>query len=156
MSQRNQPMVWVLVADGEHARVVVPAEREGQFATLIAFDLTSAGLQADAAGDDVEQSYEAAQPGHSAEKPQRDPKKRGEKGFAISVANLVNTHALRHEFDQLVLVAPARTLHHLRDALGPQATAMVVDSASKDYASLTDHDLSPHLAQWWLVPPKSA
>ena len=148
----RQPVVWVLVADGERARVVSPAEREGQFATRIAFDPASARLHPDAAGGTVDLRYEAATPGHHAEKPARDPKALGEKGFAASVAQHVNAHALHHDFDQLVLVAPGHTLHHLRDALGPQATAMVVGSVSKDYAGLNDHDLSPHLAQWWLAP----
>lgn len=153
MTQRSQPKVWVLVADGEHARIVVPAERQGQFATRIAFDPASARLHADAAGGVVERRFEAAEPGHHAEKPARDPKVLGEQGFAASVAQHLNAHALRHDFDQLVLVAPGRTLHHLRAALAPQAAAMVVGSASHDYTMLADHDLSPHLAQWWLAPP---
>lgn len=47
-------------------------------------------------------------------------------------------------------MAPGQTVRHLRDALAPQATAMVVGSMSKDYA---DHALSPLLAQWWLARP---
>ncbi len=156
MPQRSQPVVWILVADGQRARVVVPAEREGHFATRIAFDPHSARMRPDAAGAEVELRYEAAEAGHHAEKPARDPKVLGEQGFAASVAQHVNAHALRHDFDQLVLVAPGRALHHLREALGPQAQAKVVGSVSKDYAGLADHELSPHLAQWWLAPPEAA
>ena len=152
MTQQSQPTVWVLVADGEHARVVVPAVREGQFATRIAFDPASARLHADAAGGAVERRYEAAEAGHHAQNPARDPKVLGEQGFAASVAHHINAHALKHDFDQLVLVAPGRTLHHLREALAPQAASKVVGSVTKDYAKLADHDLSPHLAQWWLAP----
>ncbi len=153
MPHRSQPTVWVLVADGAHARVVVPAEREGLFSTLIAFDPTSARLHRDAAAGPVELRYEGATPGHYAEKSARNPKVLGEQGFAASVAEHVNAHALNHNFDQLVLVAPGRTLHHLREALSSQASAMVVGSVSKDFAKLADHDVSPHLAQWWLAPP---
>jgi protein required for attachment to host cells len=149
----RQPVVWVLVADGARARVVVPAERQGQFATRIAFDPASARMAPDAAGGAVDLRYEAAAPGHHAEKPSRDPKSLGEQGFAVSVAHHVNAHALRHDFDQLVLVAPAHTLHHLREALAPQAARLVVGSVTKDYAGLNDHAVSPHLAQWWLAPP---
>ena len=117
MTQRSQPVVWVLVADGEHARVVVPAPRDDQFATSIAFDPASARLHADAAASTVDRRYEAVAPGHHAEKPARDPEVLGEQGFAVSVAQHVSAHALRHDFDQLELVAPARTLHHLREAL---------------------------------------
>lgn len=156
MTQHSQPVVWILVADGERARVVSPAERTGQFATRIAFDPASARLPRDAAAGDVDRRFEAAEPGHHAEKPARDPKVLGEQGFAASVAHHINAHALRHDFEQLVLVAPGRTLHHLREALGPQATAKVVGSMSKDYAALSDHELSPHLAQWWLAPPAVA
>ena len=38
------------------------------------------------------------------------------------------------------------------EALSPQAARLVVGSMSKDYAALADHDLSPHLALWWLAP----
>ena len=156
MTQQGQPKVWVLVADGEHARVVVPMPREGQFATRIAFDPASARLKRDAAACEVEQRYEAAEAGHHAQAPARDPKVLGEQGFAVSVAEHVSAHAQKHDFDQLVLVAPGRTLHHLREALSPQAARLVVGSMSKDYAALADHDLSPHLAQWWLAPPAAA
>jgi protein required for attachment to host cells len=156
MTQHSQPVVWVLVADGERARVVSPAERTGQFATRIAFDAASARLPRDAGAGEVDRRFEAAEPGHHAEKPARDPKALGEQGFAASVAHHINAHALKRDFDQLVLVAPGRTLHHLREALGAQAAAKVVGSMSKDYAALSDHDLSPHLAQWWLAPPAAA
>lgn len=156
MSQQGQPRVWVLVADGERARVVVPTEREGRFATRIAFDAASARLPRDAGAGEVERRFEAAEPGHHAEKPARNPKVLGEQGFAASVAEHVNAHAQKHDFDQLVLVAPGRTLHHLREALSAQAARMVVGSVSKDYAGLADHDLAPHLAQWWLAPPVAA
>ena len=49
----RQPVVWVLVADGARARVVAPAERQGQFATRIAFDPASARMAPDAAGGAV-------------------------------------------------------------------------------------------------------
>jgi protein required for attachment to host cells len=141
MSKRDQPVVWVLVADGARARVVVPAAREGQFATRIAFDHASARLHADAGAGAADRRYEAAESAHHTEE-----------GFAAAVAAHINAHALQHDFDQLVLVAPGRTLHRLRDAIGPQATAMVVGSVAHDYAGLADHELSPHLAQWWLAP----
>jgi protein required for attachment to host cells len=152
MSQRSQPIVWVLVADGEHARVVTPAETEGRFATRIAFDPASARMRPDQGAGEVTKVYEAAEAGHHAQKPARDPKVLGEIGFAASVAQHINAHAQRQDFDQLVLVAPGRTLHHLRDALSTQAMAKVVGSESKDFAKLNDHDLSPHVAKWWLAP----
>ncbi len=48
MPHASQPTVWVLVADGAHARIVVPAEREGLFSTLIAFDPNRCGERRDA------------------------------------------------------------------------------------------------------------
>jgi protein required for attachment to host cells len=152
MSQRCQPIVWILVADGERARVVAPVVAEGRFATRIAFDPHSARLPVDHGAGPVHRAYEEAEAGHHAEKPARDPKVLGEQGFAASVAHHINAHAQRHDFDQLVLVAPGRALHHLREALSTQSAAKVVGSMSKDFTGLNDHDLSPHLAQWWLAP----
>jgi len=42
------------------------------------------------------------------------------------------------------------------EAVGAQATAKVVGSMTKDYAWLSDHELSPHLVKWWLAPPAAA
>lgn len=128
----KQPNVWILLADGEHARVVTPSAKEGQFHTEIKFQ--GAGTIGQHAGSRL------------------DPHAQAKQHFAAGVAAQLDLHAQAHDFDQLVLAAPPRTLHDLREALGNGTSAKVVDSLNKDLVKLNDHDVSDHLAKWWLAP----
>jgi len=61
MATSKQPRVWVLIADGEHARVVTPQESHGHFETVIAFDSASAHLRsADLGTDKPGRTFESA------------------------------------------------------------------------------------------------
>lgn len=154
MTSRKQPKVWVVLADGEHARVVTPTVAEGQFHTVLSFDSLSAHMQtSDMVTDGPGRVFESAGSSRHSISPKTDPHAEAKHKFAAEVARLVNEHEQRKEFDQLVLVAPAHALHDLRAALSSQATAKVVGSLSKDLVKVTDHDLGSHLAEWWLAPP---
>ncbi len=131
MSNPTQPVVWILLADGDNARVVTPSAREGQFHTVESFQ--HAGT--------------TAQHGTSS---RVDPHAQAKQRYAASLAEALDRQA--SSYTQLVLVAPPHTLHDLREALGKQAAAKVVDSLNKDLVKLNDHDVSAHLAKWWLVP----
>ena len=156
MTASKQPRVWVLIADGEHARVVTPLESSGQFATVIAFDSTSAHLRsADLGSDKPGRSFESASITRHSISPRSDPHANAKHHFIHDVAALLDQHDLKHEFDRLVLVAPAHALSDLREALGKSATAKVVGSMPKDLVKVSDHDLTDHLAEWWLAPPAS-
>lgn len=131
MSHATQPVVWILLADGDSARVVTPSAREGQFHTVEAFQ--SAGTSAQHGGSSRVAPHEQAKQRYAA-------------GLAEALDRQVNAYS------QLVLVAPPHTLHDLREALGKQAAAKVVGTLNKDLVKLNDHDVSAHLAKWWLVP----
>ncbi|MCX7381891.1 MAG: host attachment protein [Alphaproteobacteria bacterium] len=131
MSNPSQPVVWVLVADGDSARVVTPSAREGQFHTVESFQHAGTGAHHGAAS-------------------RLDPHAQAKQRYAASIAEALDRQVAA--YTQLVLVAPPHTLHDLREALGKQATAKVVDSLNKDLVKLNDHDVSGHLAKWWLVP----
>ena len=157
MATSKQPRVWVLIADGEHARVVTPKESNGHFETVIAFDSASAHLRsADLGTDKPGRTFESASITRHAIAPRSDPHRNAKHHFIQDVAALVDQHDQKYEFDRLVLVAPAHALSDLREALGKSAAAKVVGSVAKDLVKVNDHDLTAHLADWWLAPPASA
>lgn len=145
MTQGKQPRVWVVVADGEHARVVVPTTAPHQFATHLAFDSVDAHKQSSDLGGERAGRHAAA--------PRSDPHLLAKHRFVVEVAEQINHHAEAHAFDQLVLVAPAHALHDLRAALNKTASAKLVGSETHDLVKVPDHDLPSHLAKWWLAPP---
>ena len=145
MTQGKQPIVWVVIADGEHARVVVPTATPHHFTTHLVYDSVDAHKQSSDLGGERAGRHAAA--------PRSDPHLLAKHRFVVEVAEQINQHANGHVFDQLVLVAPAHALHDLRAALSKTATAKVVGSETHDLVKIPDHALPSHLAKWWLAPP---
>lgn len=134
MNTSKQPKLWVLVADGDHARVVTPQAVEGRFTTVLEFETGDSGAAQHRPGSRL------------------DPHVHAEQVFITDIAHQIDHHDQLHAFDQLVLAAPPRALHDLREALGESVQAKVVGSLHKDLVMLNDHDLSPHLKEFWLAP----
>jgi protein required for attachment to host cells len=132
MSHTRQPKVWVLVADGERARVVTPDVREGQFITALALGV--------------------AEHPHYPPDLRQDPHHLDKLQFGAEVAHRLSEEAEQGSYDQLVLVAPGHVLHAVREALSKTAASRVVGEVPKDYVRLTNPDLSALLARWWLAP----
>ena len=68
--------------------------------------------------------------------------------FTRLVAEELSAAAARDEFDELLLVAPPRALHELREALDATAKAKLVGTLEKDLVKTPDHALWPHVRQW--------
>jgi protein required for attachment to host cells len=155
MPAKKHRIVWIAIADGEHARVVSPTPVRHQFATRIALDSTTAHKKAAELGTDRPgRVFESAMPARHAVVPRSDPHELAKRKFVLEVAQLLNEHAEQNAFDSLVLVASGRTLHDLREELSPQAAAKVAGTVAKDLTRVKDSELSPHLAEWWLPPPE--
>ncbi len=145
--------LWVVLADGEHARVVSPSPEHLQFATRVAFDSTTAHLASHDLGTDRPgRGFKSAGTLRHAITPKEDPHKAAKHDFLVQVAHEVNEQAKSGSFDRLVLVAPAHALHDLREAISPQARDKVVGSLNKDLTKVPDHDLTSHLKESWLPP----
>ena len=154
MASAKHPRLWVLIADGEHARIVTPTASDKQFATVIAIDSASAHQRShDLGSDRPGRVFESASVTRHAIAPHSDPHANAKHHFAQEVAHIVDQQAAEGAFDRLVLVAPAHTLSDLRAAIGKVATAGVIGSETKDLTKVSDHDLSAHLADWWQKPP---
>lgn len=134
MTQSKQPQVWVLIADGERARVVVPDEHEGRFRQLFAFAT-------------------ADHPHHYPPDFRQDPHQLDKTLYGHAIAHRLNEEADKAAYDQLVLVAPGHVLAAVRENLHKLAAARVVGTMPKDYTKTPDHELWDLLGQWWLAPP---
>ena len=148
MAATRYPRIWLVVADGEHARVVVPSQAEGQFRTERTYDSATAHMKsADLGTDRPGRVHESASPTRHGVSPRHDLHAEAKRGFAAFVAEQVS--AAEHDFDRLVLVAPGHALHDLRDALDARTAAKVTGALEKDLVKIPDHELSAHLAEWW-------
>ena len=140
--------IVVLVADGEHARVVrfVPgkglhteAELTSEFAHKRDQDLAS---------DRPGSSSQDNTWGHDAYTPRHDPHRMAKQRFAYEIAKELNAICGAGSVDKLVLVAPAHVMVDIRHKLSAETAALAVGTIEKDLVKTPDHELWPHLRQW--------
>ncbi len=140
--------LWIAIADGEHARFVQPDDNN-VLRTVLAMDSATAHqLSRDIGADRPGRSFESATSARHAVGERHDPHAMEKDRFARFVGEQLNAAAARDDFDELVLVAPARALHELREALGAAAAARLAGTLDKDLVKTPDHELGPHVREW--------
>jgi protein required for attachment to host cells len=140
--------LWIAIADGEHARIVQPDDNN-VLRTVQALDSASAHLRSrDIGSDRPGRSFESAASAHHAVGERHDLHAMEKEKFARFVAEQLNAAAARDAFDELLLVAPVRALHELREALDTATAAKLVGTLEKDLVKTPDHELSSHLRDW--------
>jgi protein required for attachment to host cells len=135
MSFTSQPTLWVLIADGERARIVTPEAHHGRFRTVL--DLGS------------------AEHPHYPPSLRQDPHQLDKQRFAAGLAGHLSAEAERGSYEMLVLAAPGHILHAVRQALSKRSATLVVGTLSKDLTKVPDHELTEHLSDWWMGLPAS-
>lgn len=149
----NKTKTWILLADGEHARVVVPTANR-HFRTIASLDSATAHLRSSDLGTGQPgRSYESANPARHAIEPKTDPHRAAKQDFAHLLAEQLNEAAAEGKYDRLVLVAPAHALHDLREALDGLAASRLDGTLGKDLVKLPEGELDAHLDAFWSPPP---
>lgn len=140
--------LWVVVADGEHARILAPRE-DGELRTQERVDLKNAHLRAaDLVSDRPGRVQESANAARHAAAPRTDPHEAAKERFAKNFGAFL-LHASRSgAFDELVLVAPSHILADLRESLDKPALDKLRGAVAKDLTKIPDHELQPHLHEW--------
>ena len=68
--------------------------------------------------------------------------------FVRLVGKQINAASGCDEFDELLLVAPPRAMHELREALDAATHAKLVGALENDLVKTPDHELWPHVREW--------
>jgi protein required for attachment to host cells len=148
----NEGTIWILIADGAHARVVVPAPRR-QFRTINSFDSAMAHLPAEGApAGHPGRGTEGGPAARHAIEPRGDPRRAAKREFLHYVAAQMNAAAASGQFDHLVLVAPVAALGMLREALEAPTASRVSGALAKDIVKVAESELSEHLLAFWRPP----
>jgi protein required for attachment to host cells len=137
---------WIVIADGAQARILensgpgkglTPMPSEDRHRELP----PSRDIDADRPG----RTHDRFGPGRHAMEPPSDAHREEKRRFAEELAGQLNSAALKQSYDRLILVAPAKTLGDLRQALNKEAAARVDGELSKDLTKIPDHELAGHL-----------
>lgn len=149
----TQPMrLCILIADGEHARLLRPDD-ENVLHVATNFDSTTAHRMAhELVSDRPGRVFESARPGSHGIAPRHDPHAMEQQKFARFVARQLCLAAANDAFDRLVLVAPAHVLSDIEAALDEPTAAKVAGRLAKDLVKVPNHALSRHLHAWVAAP----
>jgi protein required for attachment to host cells len=116
---------WIVIADGGHARILLNLHRDEGVTELPLVSADEPRLAA--------HHSELAAGVHHTPTFKPTSEKRAENHFLDVLAETIQTGVGRKEYDQLVLVAPATALGHLRNALSPATRKHVVAELVHDY-----------------------
>jgi protein required for attachment to host cells len=140
-------LTWILVADGTRGRILlhagpgsglVPATGRGEYA---GDNRPTRKIGSDRPG----RTIESADGSRHAYAPRVDWHEFAKHEFAAKMASILNRRHARKEFDELILVAPAKTLGDLRAALDKPTLASVRHELVKDLVNVRNHDLAKYL-----------
>ncbi len=139
---------WILVADGAKARILARHGGHGPLepASNLCFAEAEARLPTrDIGTDRPGRVHESANAARHAMEPRVDWHRFAKEQFARDIATALEAAAKDKLYEELILVAPPRTLGDLRQALGQHAKALVTGEIAKDLTNLPDHELPAHL-----------
>lgn len=142
------PKTLYIVADGGRARYIQRTGPE-HFTTL--HDFISAHIHDKAASltrRKPARVQESASSARHAIAERVAPRDKVEAAFIQSIADDLRERNVLKEFDNLVIVAPARLRKILCQSLPPQAATKLVKSIDKDLTKIPDSDLSRHLPEF--------
>ncbi len=146
----------ILIADGEHARLLRPDENN-VLRVANYFDSSTAHRMAhDLVSDRPGRAFESARPGSHGIEPRHDAHQLEKEKFGHFVARQLCHAAASDAFDRLVLVAPAHVLNDIEAALDEPTAAKLVGRLAKDLVKVPNHALSRHLHQWVATPRRIA
>lgn len=144
----RKPVIWVLIADGQRARVYRANGRGKDLTPALDREFVgnrqpSRGLGSDRPG----RTHDSRSPArHSMEDP-TDPQRHEKRRFAREIVAALETERARQAFDQLVIVAPPQALGDIRAELPDALKTVVSAEINKDLTKFGPHELPLHLEE---------
>ncbi|OFX00385.1 MAG: hypothetical protein A3D94_22335 [Alphaproteobacteria bacterium RIFCSPHIGHO2_12_FULL_66_14] len=141
MPKPKRSRIWIVVADGARARFFMPSEDLKKFVAAQQADMVapeSRGHARDLESDKPGRSYASSRSGvrHAVE-PAHDPHKLEKHHFSVALAKMLDGACRRREFDQLILVAPRRSLGELRGLMSARVQRCLQKEVAKDLTKET-------------------
>ena len=150
---KHSAKTWIVVADGARARFLRPEEGSAKLVPTGPADLVapqSRQRSRDLKSDRPGRSFSASRSGvRHAFEPPHDYHKLEKHRFMAKLAEALDDACGRHAFDDLILVAPRRSLGELRGLLSKRVQKSVREEVAKDLTneppSRLRHRLGPLL-----------
>lgn len=140
--------IWILVADGARGRLLLHAGPKSGLTPATGVEEYQGDRRPsrEIGSDRPGRGFESANPTRHGYAPRVDWHEFAKREFAARMAAILDRCRERKRFDELVLVAPPKTLGDLRQALDPKTAACIRQEVAKDLVQLSDHELEERLA----------
>lgn len=141
-------VTWILVADGERARVLKnegPGKGIEQALDRDFENPATHGFARDLKSDKPGRAFDTGSGARHAMAPHHDYHVFQKQVFAREMAKILDEAAAKKSFERLVLVAPPKTLGDLRAGLDEKTRKLVTGELHKDLTHLSIHELGLHL-----------
>jgi protein required for attachment to host cells len=139
-------IAWVLVADGQRARILERVNPASEWITLPDETRSVEDPPSHEQGSERPgRTHESMGASRHAIEPQQDYHEAAKVEFARALCQTLERAAEAHRFARLLLVAPPHFLGTLREELGRTARDRLVGSLDKDLTHATVADIVAHL-----------
>jgi len=131
--------IWIVVADGGHARILVNVTKGGGLAPIVdgRFDEPHPPSR-EIASDANPRVQQSSVRGSHAVEPKTDAHEKMEQQFLLRLAGHLDQRLKAREFEGLILVAPATAMGFLRKNISPALAKVVVADVVHDYTHQDD------------------
>lgn len=147
---------WILVASGTRARLY---GHDGPGKPIHALDHRDFEGEAvkghEAYRDRPGRASDVSQavPGRHAYEPKSDPMDEERRDLMREVMDDLGRHALRNDFDALIVCAPPQTMHQVREQMPKPVQEKVIAEETKDYTNDSEIELERRLTHVLAVNP---
>lgn len=144
----------VAVFDSSHVRFFEYKPAHGQIERILAE--VSSGLHHDKREIETDRPGRSISSGgqHHAFESHSDPRKMEKHDFVRAIAQAVEAALDQHKFNALVVVAPERSVGEFRTVASDKVKNTIWREVQKEFANLSDSELSSHLVPILQNPPK--
>ena len=150
----NSDHTLVAVFDSSHVRFFEYKPAHGRLENILA-DISS-GLHHDRRDIETDRPGRVISSGgrHHAFESHSDPRKMEKHDFVRAIAQAVEAALDQHKFTALVVVAPERSVGEFRTVASDKVKKTIWREVQKEFANLSDSELSTHLIAILQSPPK--
>lgn len=136
---------WIVIADSAHAKIFAMQKLDGEltFISKVEHDSSrqkDSDLVASKSGE-----HQSSSLGGGSYEQKTDPKDIEANSFAVSLVKSLNG-ALKHDFAELILIAPATFIHHIRKHLSKELANSIKLEIAKDYSNMTTEQIQQNLS----------
>lgn len=146
----RKPTIWVLIADGQRARLLETTGRNAPLSQALGQEFIGNALPSRDINADRPGRYSGGPGGqHHAMDWPTDPHRHEKREFARWLAEEMEEYRKKGKFERLIVVAPPQTLGDLRAEMSDALKETLRGEMNKDLTKIPVHELPEYLEEVW-------